>query len=406
MRLDLPPKTIPPFPEFVALIAACMAATALSVDTMLPALPVMGKAFGIDNPNRLQLIISVFFMGAGIGQFICGTLSDWLGRRKVLLGGLLVYVVLSFIVSLVTDLEHMLILRFFQGVAAAAASVIPRSAIRDLYSGAQMAKMLSTAHVVFLAVPILAPSLGQLILLGLPWRGIFFMLTGAGAVVALWVWLRLPETLDPEVRYAPSPAKFIRVAGFIASERTSLGYSLAVMLMTAMILSYLSLMPQIFEEVFHQPVMLGLVFALCAGAMAVGAFTNIKLVEKLGTRVMSHRALTGVIVMATIHVLWALSGRETLISFTILQALTMMCMAMSTSNFTAIAMEKVGHVAGTAASLQGVLSMVGGGFIGAWIGQFWTGGVWLLPLSALGLGVGALTLIALAEKGRLYRNPA
>ncbi|MDC7684874.1 multidrug effflux MFS transporter [Asticcacaulis sp. BYS171W] len=406
MRLDLPPKTIPPFPEFVALIAACMAATALSVDTMLPALPVMGQAFGVDNPNRLQLIISVFFMGIGLGQFICGTLSDWLGRRKVLLGGLIAYVVISFIVSLVTDLEHMLILRFFQGMAAAAASVIPRSAIRDLYSGAQMAKMLSTAHVVFLAVPILAPSLGQLILLGLPWRGIFFVLTGAGALVALWVWLRLPETLDPEVRYAPSPGKFVRVAGFIASERTSLGYSLAVMLMTAMILSYLSLMPQIFDEVFHKPVMLGLVFALCAGAMAVGAFTNIKLVEKLGTRVMSHRSLTGVIVIATIHFLWALSGRETLLSFTILQAATMMCMAMCTSNFTAIAMEKVGHVAGTAASLQGVLSMVGGGFIGAWIGQFWVGGVWLLPLSALGLGIGAMTLIALAEKGHLYRNPA
>lgn len=401
----LPPKDIPPFPEFVAIIAACMAATALSVDTMLPALPHMAADFGIDNANRMQLIISVFFMGMGIGQFLCGTLSDWLGRRRVLLGGLIVYVLLSLTVSLVTDIEHMILLRFFQGIAAASANVIPRSAIRDLYSGARMAKVLSTSHVIFMAVPIMAPSLGQLIMLAFPWRGIFLALTIAGLLVFVWVWLRLPETLPVEQRFAPSPGKFLRVARYIASEPTSLGYGLAVMVMTAMILCYLSMMPQIFEEVFHQPGYLGLVFALCAGAMAVGAFTNIRLVERLGTRVMSHRSLTALIILSAVHVVWALLGYETLISFTLLQGLTMMCMAMCTSNFTAIAMEKVGHVAGTAASLQGVLSMVGGGLIGAWIGQFWSGGVWLLPLAAMGLGLTAISIILVVEKGRLYRNP-
>ncbi|MFT3996178.1 MAG: multidrug effflux MFS transporter [Asticcacaulis sp.] len=403
--MSAPPKDIPSFPEFVALIAACMAATALSVDTMLPALPAMGRDFGVDNANRLQLIISVFFMGLGIGQFICGTLSDWLGRRNVLLGGLTFYILLSLTVSLVGDLEHMIVLRFFQGVAAASANVIPRSTIRDLYSGDRMAKVLSTSHVIFLAVPIMAPSLGQLIMLAFPWRAIFFALTAAGLMVSLWVWLRLPETLKPENRFAPSPGKFLRVAGYIVSERTSIGYALAVTVMTAMILCYLSLMPQIFEDIFHQPQYLGLVFALCAGCMAVGAFINIKLVERLGTRGMSHRSLSALIILSALHVAWALFGHETLISFTILQGLTMMCMAMCTSNFTAIAMEKVGHVAGTAASLQGVLSMVGGGFIGAWIGQLWSGGVWLLPLASLALGVIALSLIAIAEKGRLYRNP-
>lgn len=165
-------------------------------------------------------------------------------------------------------------------------------------------------------------------------------------------------------------------------------------------------MPQLFEEIFHAPAYLGLVFALCAVSMAAGAFLNTRLVERLGIRVMSHRSLTALILLSGAHALWAVSGRETLISFTMFQGLTMMCMAMCTSNFTAIAMEKVGHVAGTAAALQGVMSMVGGGLIGALIGQWWSGGAWLLPLSSFGLGVAAMSLIALAEKGRLYRNPA
>lgn len=400
------PRNIPSFPEFVILIAACMAATALSVDTMLPALPAMGRDFAVTNPNRLQLIISVFFMGIGVGQFICGTLSDWLGRRRVLLGGLVLYILLSLTVSLVGDLEHMIVLRFFQGVTAAAANVIPRSVIRDLYSGARMARVLSTSQVVFMAVPVMAPSLGQLILLGFPWRAIFFMLTGAGLIVGVWVWLRLPETLPVEKRFAPSPGKFARTLGYIVSEPTSIGYALAVTLMTAMILCYLSLMPQIFEQAFHASAYLGLVFALCAVAMAAGAFLNTRLVERVGIRVMSHRSLSALILLSGVHALWAASGRESLISFTLFQGLTMMCMAMCTSNFTAIAMEKVGHVAGTAAALQGVMSMVGGGLIGAWIGQWWSGGAWLLPLSSFALGLMAMGLIALAEKGRLYRNPA
>ena len=214
----------------------------------------------------------------------------------------------------------------------------------------------------------------------------------------------MPETLPEDRRHRPDPGHLRRVGWFIATEPSSLFYTLAVMVLTGSLLAYVSLMPQIFTDVFHRPSLMALVFAGCAGTMGVASLVNASLVERLGMKRISHTTLTAFIVFTLLHTVWALLGLETILSFLILQALTMGAMNLSNSNFNAVSMEKMGHVAGTAASLQGVVTTVGGGLLASLIGQGWTGQVWILPFGALLCGVASMGLIVMAERGRMYRN--
>lgn len=393
----------PHFAEFVALIASLMALGALGIDSMLPALPVIGKDLNVLVENHLQWIVSIYFLGMGIGQLCFGILSDWLGRKPVLIGGVLVYVVFGLIATISQNFTILLILRLFQGIAVATTSVVTRSIIRDLYKGPQMAKVMSISFVVFLLVPILAPSIGQLVLLAWPWRAIFLLMSIMGTITIIWTWLRLPETIAPADRHRPDLAHLKRVAFFVITEPSSIFYAFAIMSLTGGLLAYVSLMPQIFGEIFQRPHLMAGIFAACAGTMGLASVFNASLVERLGIKRISHSALTGYLVITAIHLAWAWSGRETILSFAILQALTMGLMSLSTSNFSAVAMEKVGHVAGTAASLQGVITTVGAAFVAGFIGNGWTGHIYWLPMAALFCGLIAYALIAIAEKGKLYR---
>ncbi|MDI7776194.1 multidrug effflux MFS transporter [Asticcacaulis sp. EMRT-3] len=399
-----PAAKAPHFAEFVALIATMMALGALGIDSMLPALPVIGRDLHVASQNDLQWVISIYFMGLGVGQLIFGILSDWLGRKRVLLTGIACYVVLGLVAGLSENFTILLALRLIQGICAAASTVIARSIIRDLYSGRLMAKVTSLSIMVFLMAPVMAPSFGQLILSFAPWRVIFFALSLIGTATALWAFLRLPETLPPERRHRPDLGHVRRVGWFVITEPGSFFYTLAIMFLTGALLAYVSLMPQIFTDVFHKPALMAIVFACCAGTMGVASLLNASLVERLGMKRISHATLSAFIVLTFTHFLWAVTGHETVLSFLILQSATMGMSSLSNSNFTAVAMDQVGHVAGTAASIQGVVTMVGGGLVASLIGQGWNGGVWLLPLGALLCGLVAMTLVVTAEKGRLYRN--
>lgn len=399
---ELPPQPAPGFFEFVGLIASLIALGALGVDAMLPALPAMAVSYGVQNPNSLQWLIAAYFLGTGIGQLIFGSLSDWLGRKRVLMIGVAVYVVLMLIAPLAPNLAVLIVLRALQGCAASSANVVTRSIVRDLYEGPRMAKVMSISFMIFLAVPILAPSFGQVVLLVLPWQAIFLIITTIGMGVLAWAWFRLPETLAPRLRFRPDLAHLKRVAVAVLAEPSSLFYSLAVTFLIASLLTYVSLMPQIFAVAFARPTLMAPVFAACAATMGGGALLNASLVERLGSRRISHIALCTLVGLTAVHFLWAWSGHETIISFIILQALTMGCFSLTTSNFSAIAMEKVGHVAGTAASIQGVVTSVGGSLIGGYVGQHWDGHVALLPFGACLCAIAALALVAIGEKGRLF----
>jgi DHA1 family bicyclomycin/chloramphenicol resistance-like MFS transporter len=390
--------------EFVAMMAATMALHAVAIDAMLPALPLIGQQFAVGDDNELQWIVTAFIMAAGAGQLIYGPLSDRFGRRPVLLSGIAVYVVLTLVAGLAPRLGWLLAARVLQGFSIAATSVVARSIVRDRYSGSTMARVMSVIFLVFLIVPILAPSVGQLLLLVVNWRGIFVFLAACAAVVAAWIAVRLPETLAPAGRRPLAAAHLYEAARFVLTEPTSILYTLGMTAMFGSLLAYVSTLPQIFASAFHAPQLMAGCFAICAGAMGVASFLNSRIVERVGMHAISHAALVAYIGVTALHALVAWHGAESLVSFVVFQSVTMACFGLAVSNFGAIAMQPMGAIAGSAASIQGVISTIGGGAVATLIGQQWSGSVFFLPAGAFCCGIAALICVLIAEKARLFRS--
>ncbi|WP_245504148.1 multidrug effflux MFS transporter [Lichenihabitans psoromatis] len=388
--------------QFIGLVAALMAINALAIDSMLPALPTIAHSLGLSHPNQQQWIVTAYLIGFGSAQIFYGTLADRFGRKPVLLTGISIYVVCSIAAALATSLETMLIARALQGVGSAATRVLAVSIVRDCYSGSQMARVMSFSFIVFLAVPIIAPSLGQLIMLVGPWRWIFGALALFGLTVMLWSTLRLRETLHPNDRI---PIEIHRVwAAYRAAltNRTAVGYMLAMTMMLGGLFGFINSAQQVFGEVFQAPRLFTAIFALIALFMALSSLLNARIVGRLGTRRVSHVALLGYIFFAVVHALVAICGLETIWSFTILQAAMMFGFGLVVSNFGSLAMGPLGHLAGTGSSVQGFVTTLGGALLGFYIGQQFDGTVVPITVGFAALGLAALACVAFAEKGRLF----
>jgi DHA1 family bicyclomycin/chloramphenicol resistance-like MFS transporter len=282
--------------------------------------------------------------------------------------------------------------------------VVTRSVIRDLYSGRQMARVMSLTFMVFLIVPILAPSLGQAILLLAPWRYIFIVCGVFAAFVTVWALLRLPETLHPEYRLTLTRAHIAGAVRLVLFNRASLFYTLAMSVMFGGIMAYVGMVQQIFGEVFHRASLMPAMFALCATTMGAAAFLNSRIVERFGMRRISHTALLAYLAITALHSVIALLGIEQLWIFVAIQSATMACFALSISNFGAMAMDPVAAVAGIGASLQGFMSTVTGAMVGALIGRQFNGTLVPLAAGSLCCGVAGLLFVLLAEKGRLFKG--
>ena len=187
-------------PEFIALVAALMALNALAIDVMLPALPNMGEALGVSAENERQLVVSAYMIGFGIAQIAFGPITDRFGRRAPLFVGLAIYVACAFAATFAPTFAILLALRFCQGLGAAATRVIATSVVRDRFSGREMAEVMSLVYMVFMAIPIVAPGIGQIILFAGPWHYIFLFMAGLATAIGVWSFFRLPESLRPEYR--------------------------------------------------------------------------------------------------------------------------------------------------------------------------------------------------------------
>jgi MFS transporter, DHA1 family, multidrug resistance protein len=391
------------FTEFVALIAAMMATQAIAIDAMLPAFPIIVRALHVANENHGQWILTAYMVGLGCGQLFWGVMSDRFGRRPVLLGGLGVYVGAALLCGLTNSFHGLLVWRFIHGTAAASVTV-SRSVIRDLYSGRHMARVMSLTFVVFLTVPILAPSLGQMVLAFAPWRYIFIVSSVFASIVWLWAALRLKETLHPEYRLTLTRSHVVSAVRLVAGNRTSLCYTLALTVMFGSIMAYIGMVAQIFSDVFRRASLMPSMFALCAITMGFAAFMNSRFVERLGMRLISHTALLCFIGITAAHVVFAALAMEQLWTFVAFQAATMAFFSLSVANFGAMAMEPIGAVAGVGASLQGFVSTFGGALVGAAIGRRFNGTTVPLAAGALCCGLLSLVFVLFAEKGRLFKQ--
>ena len=376
--------------EFVLLIAALMASNALAIDSMLPALPAIGHALDVTDDNRRQLVISFYMFGFGLAQLAYGPLADRFGRKRLLVGCLTAYACFALLAGLAGSFTLLLAARMLHGIAAAGGRVLVVAVVRDRFQGAAMAQIMSTAMIVFMIVPVLAPSLGQLLLALASWRWIFLALAFYALLLAIWCALRLPESLAREHR-RPLSARHIGAGLWeTLTNRVSAGNTLAVTVIFGALVGMLNSVQQIVFDVFHQPAMLGLAFACIAGPMAISAWLNSRLVMRFGSRRMLLGALSGFTACATLHLAIALAFGETLWSFVALQALTMSCFGLVGANASALAMEPLGHIAGTASALQGLLSTVVGALVGLVIGQLFNGST--IPMVAGFTICGALGL--------------
>lgn len=384
-------------------MAALMASNALAIDSMLPALPAIGESLGIADENRRQLVITFYLLGFGGAQLIYGPLSDRFGRKGLLVGSLIAYMVFGIAAAFASSFALLLAIRFLQGVASAATRVLVVSIVRDCYSGPAMARIMSMTMIVFMLVPILAPSIGQVTLAVASWHWIFLALGIYGAVLAIWIVLRLPETLPEEKRRPLSLRSIGEATALTLSIRQSIGNSVAMTLLIGCLFGFIGSIQQIVFDVFAAPEMIGLVFAAIAGPMALSSYANSRLVMRFGSRRLLLSALTCFTLVAATHLVVAEVAGETLWSFVAFQAATMAFFGMIGANAGALAMEPLGHVAGTASSLQGMITTVGGAGIGFAIGQQFNGST--IPFLIGFTTCGALALlVAFWANLRPYRD--
>lgn len=389
--------------EFIALAAGLMALNALAIDIMLPGLQQIGASLGVENENHRQYVITAYFAGMAFALLAFGPASDRFGRRGPLLLGLGVYIVAAFAAAFSPTFEMLLALRFIQGVGAASTRVIAVSMVRDRFGGRQMAETMSLIFMVFMVIPVIAPGIGQIVLLVSTWHMIFICMGTIALAITLWAALRLPETLAPENRMPFNPSAIADAFTVVLTTRASLCYTLASTFVFGALFGFINSAQQVYVGIYGLGVWFPVVFAAIAGMMAVSNFLNSRLVVRVGMRRLSHGALLGFLAVSTIWFAWSLFEELPLSAFLILFSAAMFQFGWIGANFNAMAMEPLGRIAGTASSVQGFIQTLGGGVIGAAIGQFYNGTT--MPLAAGFCGVAAigLVMVLIAEKGVLFR---
>lgn len=388
--------------EFIALVAALMALNALAIDVMLPALPYMGEALGISHENERQFVIGAYMLGFGAAQLVFGPLTDRFGRRAPLLVGLGIYLVCAFAATFAPNFTVLLALRFVQGLGAAGTRVIATAVVRDKYSGREMAEIMSLTFMVFMAIPIIAPGIGQVILLTGPWQNIFLFMSGLAAVIVLWAYFRLPETLHPEYRRPLSINAVIDGFRIVFTNRVAFSYGMAGTFLFGAMFGFISASQQIFVEVYGLGPYFPVAFAVMAGTIAIAQFISARIVRRLGMRRLSHFA---VLVYLGMSAIWLILAVSNLLPFPVFFAIMLVIQfffGWAASNMNSLSMEPLGNVAGTAASVFGFTQTVGGAVLGTYIGQHFDGT--LVPNATGYVVMGTLVLICvlIAEKGKLF----
>lgn len=367
--------------EFTVLVALMMSIVAISIDAMLPALGLMGAELKVVNENDVQLIIGCIFAGMAIGQLISGPMSDALGRKPVLYAGITLYLAGSIFCYYAQDFNLMLLGRFIQGLGVSAPYITSVSVVRDKYAGRDMARIMSIVMMIFIMVPAIAPTLGQTVMHFAGWREIFLLYIVYAITIAVWIALRLEETLPPEKRSKVELSAFIHGFKTVISNRTTTIYMVCMGLMFGSFIGYLGASQQIFQVQFG----VGETFALYFGGLAlvIGAasLTNSKLVMKFGMRRISKYAMGTVVVISTLFLgLHFAVDAVTLPMFLIYATPLFFMFGLMFGNLNSIAMEPMGAVAGMAAAIIGSTSSLLSISLGTIIGQMYNNT--LIPIAA------------------------
>ncbi len=390
--------------EFVALMALLQALQALAIDAMLPALGVISADLGATDANQRQLIVGVFLICSGLGSLFPGALADRYGRRPVLFACAGGYVLFSLAAALAPSFDMLLAMRGCAGLASSGMIVLSAAIVRDRFSGDKMARTQSLISMVFMVVPMAAPSLGQGVLLVADWRWIFGIMAALGAAIWLWVFFRLPETLHPEFRQDINVGAILGNMRTALNTRAAIGYVLGMALIQAALFGYINSSQQLVAERFGAGEWFPLVFGAMALCMAGANLTNSRIVERFGARRVSHAAVIGYILLGALQLALASQEQETLWQFAPVMTLNLCLMGFIGANFQSIALQPFARIAGAAASLQVFLRLLMGATLGALVGQAYDGTARPLAIALVVCGVSALLLVLYSEHGKLFRR--
>jgi len=385
--------------EFVILMAALMSIVALSIDAVLPALPKIGDYLNSVNETDNQKLITAIFLGLGFGQLIFGPLSDSFGRKPMVYFGFGVFVIASIICITTRNFEVMLFGRVLQGVGLSSPRTMSIAIVRDSYNGDHMAKILSIVTMTFILVPVIAPMLGQFLLIHFGWQSIFTVNLVFGSMIIIWFWRRQPETLLSKYQktfhlsiFKTGTLTFFRI-------KSAIIYTLLSGLVTGSFMVYLSTSQQIFQVQYDLGDYFPYIFASLAVTIGLATFLNSAIVMRFGMWNLVHIALLAFVVISLIYVILFWSGVnppiEILILFLMLQFASV---AFLFGNYRALAMQPMGHIAGIGSALNGFISTVMAVPIANYIGSFIKTSVLPLFIGFLVTGIIGLVLFYSVKK--------
>jgi len=394
--------------EFIALIAMMFATIAFSIDAMLPALPEIGAALSPDDVNRAQLILTSFVLGMGIGTFFTGPLSDAFGRKIVITGGAALYIISAAVAWASPTLELVLLSRVTMGLGAAGPRVVALAIVRDLYSGREMARLMSIAMMIFTLVPAFAPMLGAGIILFAGWRGIFVAFALFAIIVVLWMGIRLPEPLARKNRRPFRLPLLLAAVGEITTHPTVRISMLVQSLCLGALFSMLTMVQPVYDVMFDRATSFPFWFGFVALMSGSASLLNAAVVVKLGMRRMVTWSLAAQIVISAAMFFLTSTNLPESVHFGLFVAwqTSIFFMAGTTlGNLNAMAMEPMGHIAGMAASVVGAISTVLAAVIAAPLGLLFDGS--LLPLTTGILSMSIIGYLLMLHMGRVEaRMPA
>jgi DHA1 family bicyclomycin/chloramphenicol resistance-like MFS transporter len=353
--------------EFIAFCAMLSATTAFSIDSMLPGLPEMARELSPLDPNKVQLVLTSFVLGMGLGTFIAGPLSDSFGRRTIMLLGAIIYCVAAFVAWRAASLEVMLIARMFQGFGAAGPRIVSMAVIRDLYSGRQMARIMSFVMMVFTLVPAIGPLIGAGLIAISDWRGIFLAFILFAVITMIWMLLRLPETLTPENKRSFKLSTLLEASKELFSHRSVRISILCQSTIFALLFAMLSMVHPIYDVTFDRAESFPYWFGLISIIAGSASLLNATIVVSLIMLVLSQNPPSDTVYF-TLFMIW--------------QTSVFFLAGMTIGNLNALAMEPVGHIAGIAASLLGGIATLLGTCIAIPVGLLFAGTP--APLAAAG----------------------
>ena len=364
-------------PEFISLMAMLVATVAISIDAMLPALPDIAIQLTAKNPNQVQFILSAFIGGMALGTLVVGPLSDSFGRKNIIYVGAVIYISFSALCMFATNLETIVIARVFQGIGAAAPRVVSQALVRDLYSGREMARITSFIMIIFSIAPAVAPLLGAGLISLFDWRAIFVIFIIFALISTIWTKIRIREPLRPEMR-VPFQIKIFRAAFLEIISIGIVRVSIITLIFSyATLFTCILLIQQVFDQFFGRANSFPEWFAVIAAFSASASFLNSMLVMKLGMRRLISAALRVQIALSAFMLLmfWtgAISGNLGF-GFFVFWVFSLFFQAgLTIGNLTALAMEPLGHIAGTAASVISALATLGSVFLATIAGHFFDG---------------------------------